>query len=61
MTVETLGTIEPLSTVQVGCETTGKIVEILVDYDEPGHLPNRSRVGRCSARPIGRGTGARTQ
>jgi len=35
MTVETLGTIEPLSTVQVGCETTGKIVEILVDYDEP--------------------------
>jgi|GEM_PF-1581207 len=35
MTVETLGTIQPLSTVQVGCETTGKIVEILADYDEP--------------------------
>lgn len=35
MTVETLGTIEPLSTVQVGCETTGKIVEILVDHDDP--------------------------
>ena len=34
MTVETLGTIEPLSTVQVGCETTGKIVEILVDHDD---------------------------
>lgn len=35
MTVETLGTVEPLSTVMVGCETTGKIVEILADDDEP--------------------------
>jgi len=35
MTVETLGTIEPLSTVQVGCETTGKILDIPVDLDEP--------------------------
>ena len=35
MTVETLGTVEPLSTITIGCETTGKIVEILVDYDEP--------------------------
>lgn len=35
MSVETLGTVEPLSTVQVGCETTGKIIEILVDHDEP--------------------------
>ncbi|MCG8404389.1 MAG: efflux RND transporter periplasmic adaptor subunit [Phycisphaerales bacterium] len=35
MTVETLGTVEPLSTVQVGCETTGRIVEILADHDEP--------------------------
>lgn len=35
MTVETLGTIEPLTTVTVGCETTGKIVEIAVDHDDP--------------------------
>lgn len=35
MTVETLGTIEPLTTVTVGCESTGKIVEIAVDYDQP--------------------------
>jgi HlyD family secretion protein len=34
MTVETLGTIEPLSTVTIGCETTGRIVEILVDHDD---------------------------
>lgn len=33
MTVETLGTVEPLSTVTVGAETTGKIVENLVDHD----------------------------
>lgn len=35
MTVETLGTIEPLSTVTVGCEATGKIIEITVDFDDP--------------------------
>lgn len=35
MTVETLGAIEPLTTVTVGCETTGKIVEIAVDHDDP--------------------------
>lgn len=33
--VETLGTIEPLSTVIVGCETTGKIIEMAVDHDDP--------------------------
>ncbi len=33
--VETLGTIEPLSTVTVGCETTGKIIEMAVDHDDP--------------------------
>ncbi len=33
MTVETLGTVEPLTTVTVGAETTGKIVENLVDHD----------------------------
>lgn len=35
MTIETSGTVEPLSVVQVGCETTGKIIEIAVDHDEP--------------------------
>ncbi len=35
MTVETLGTVQPLSTVTVGCETTGKIIEIMVDDDDP--------------------------
>ncbi|MFH1419845.1 MAG: efflux RND transporter periplasmic adaptor subunit [Planctomycetota bacterium] len=35
MTIETSGTVEPLSTVQVGCEVTGKIVELLVGPDEP--------------------------
>lgn len=35
MTVETLGTVDPLTTVTVGCETTGKIVEISVDHDDP--------------------------
>jgi HlyD family secretion protein len=35
MTIETSGTVEPLSTVQVGCEVTGKIVELSVDDDEP--------------------------
>ncbi len=35
MTVETLGAVEPLAKVKVGCETTGKIVEILVDHDDP--------------------------
>lgn len=35
MTVETLGTVEPLTTVTVGCETTGKIIEISVDHDDP--------------------------
>lgn len=35
MTVETLGNIEPLTTVTVGCETTGKIIEITVDHDDP--------------------------
>lgn len=37
MMVETLGTVEPLSTVMVGCETTGRIIENLVDDDEPVH------------------------
>lgn len=35
MTVETVGTVEPLATITVGCETTGKIVEITVDHDDP--------------------------
>ncbi len=35
MTIETSGTVEPLSTVQVGCEVTGKIIELLVGPDEP--------------------------
>ncbi len=35
MTVETLGTVEPLTTVTVGCETTGKILEMPVDFDDP--------------------------
>lgn len=33
--VETLGTLEPLSEVTVSCEATGKIVEILKDFDDP--------------------------
>ncbi|MCB9854603.1 MAG: efflux RND transporter periplasmic adaptor subunit [Phycisphaerales bacterium] len=33
--VETLGTLEPLSEVVVSCEATGKIVEILKDFDDP--------------------------
>lgn len=33
--VETLGTLEPLTDVVVSCEATGKIVEILRDYDDP--------------------------
>lgn len=33
--VETLGTLEPLSEVIVSCEATGKIVEILRDFDDP--------------------------
>ena len=35
MTIETLGTIQPMSTVEVGCEVTGRIIEILADHDEP--------------------------
>lgn len=35
MTIETSGTVEPLTTIQVGCEVTGKIVELTVDNDEP--------------------------
>ena len=35
MTIETSGTVEPLSTVEVGCEVTGKIIELPVDNDEP--------------------------
>jgi len=34
-TVETLGTLEPLTDIVVSCEATGKIVEILRDYDDP--------------------------
>lgn len=34
MMIETNGTVETLRTVLVGCETTGKIVEIAVDHDE---------------------------
>ena len=35
MTVETSGTVEPLSTVEVGCEVTGKIIEMTVDHESP--------------------------
>jgi HlyD family secretion protein len=35
MTIETNGTVEPLSTIQVGCEVTGKIIELAVDHDDP--------------------------
>lgn len=35
MSVETLGSVEPLTTVTVGCETTGKILEMSVDFDDP--------------------------
>lgn len=34
MSIETSGTVEPLSTVEVGCEVTGKIIEMLVDHDQ---------------------------
>ncbi len=44
MTIETSGTVEPLSTVQIGCEVTGKIIELTVDDDEP------VRVGQVIAR-----------
>lgn len=37
MTIETSGTVEPLSTIQVGCETTGRIVEIAVGHDDRVH------------------------
>lgn len=33
--IETSGTIEPLSTVQVGCQVMGRIVETPVDNDQP--------------------------
>lgn len=32
--IETLGQLSPLSEVVVSCETTGKIVEMMVDYDD---------------------------
>ncbi len=35
MTIETLGNIEPLSTVTVGCEVTGRIIEMPVSHDDP--------------------------
>ncbi len=35
MTIETNGTVEPMSTIQVGCETTGRIMEIAVGHDDP--------------------------
>lgn len=35
MMIETNGTVETLTTVLIGCETTGKIVEIDVDHDDP--------------------------
>lgn len=35
MTIETNGTVEPLTTVQVGCEVTGKIIDLTVGPDEP--------------------------
>lgn len=35
MTVETSGTVEPLARVEVGCEVTGKIIEMAVDNDQP--------------------------
>lgn len=35
MTIETSGTVEPLSTVEIGCEVTGKIIELAVDNDQP--------------------------
>ncbi len=37
MIVETNGTIETLTTVLIGCETTGKIIEINVDHDDAVH------------------------
>ncbi len=35
MTIETSGTVQPLTTVEVGCEVTGKIIELSVGPDEP--------------------------
>jgi len=35
MTIETSGTVQPLTTVEVGCEVTGKIIELMVEPDEP--------------------------
>jgi HlyD family secretion protein len=35
MTIETSGTVEPLSTIEVGCEVTGKIIDLPVDNDDP--------------------------
>lgn len=35
MTIETNGTVQPLTTVEVGCEVTGKIIELSVGPDEP--------------------------
>ena len=32
--IETLGQVSPLTEVTVSCETTGKIIEMLVDYDD---------------------------
>ncbi|HWL92061.1 MAG TPA: efflux RND transporter periplasmic adaptor subunit [Phycisphaerae bacterium] len=35
MTIETLGNIEPLSNVIVGCEVTGRIIQMPVGHDDP--------------------------
>ncbi|MEK6644713.1 MAG: efflux RND transporter periplasmic adaptor subunit [Planctomycetota bacterium] len=35
MSVETSGTVEPLARVEVGCEVTGRIIEMAVDNDQP--------------------------
>jgi HlyD family secretion protein len=35
MSIETSGTVEALSTIQVGCEVTGRILEMSVDHDQP--------------------------
>jgi HlyD family secretion protein len=34
MTIETSGTVQPLTTVEVGCEVTGKIIELMVEPDQ---------------------------
>ena len=34
MTIETNGTVQPLTTVEVGCEVTGKIIELMAEPDE---------------------------